>query len=552
MTDTKQYHYRIAVVCDAILGIILYLIVVAGLRPNGIVRGSIASVVVFVVFLACAAAGLVVHRRFGEGATDSIILNVLTVAGRHPMLFLLLLGAGNYYRFLWNGIDVTAGIIGRCAGLMQCAGICMLLSVVLRVLQVCGWHPGSADVRWIGIVGAYYQRWRHVVDILFYVTFTAVYLWLFIQTTMLPAITNSTPFGVIRVVSQDLALVIALLRFWNEKSVRTTVAWCIILAAGVAVWHVDSEITVLYLCLLVVAADGMSARRMLQIYVVGALAVLIGAWWAALHGYAVWLNYEGHGYALGGVYRTDIAAHWFYLTMAYRILRGKRMTAWEYAIQACVIYYIYHLTSGKTFLIVAPLFLVLCMLADCIPEKCWIIPIRKCAMAFGSLWFSLCAAGTYLVVYLYGDSLMGMDITLDMPFATVLHRIKLSYIAFLEYPVTLFGQHIDQRGAGGIDAPSGADYFFLDSMYVNLLLISGVVFLVVMLGMHTYLMRRSVRECHYTIWIAMFVIAIDSIMEHHLTWICYNVFPLLMWTVWDMDGRHKAEEEIIDQSYNRA
>ena len=95
-----------------------------------------------------------------------------------------------------------------------------------------------------------------------------------------------------------------------------------------------------------------------------------------------------------------------------------------------------------------------------------------------------------------------------------------------QYGVKAFGQYIYEKGAGGTTEEQDY-YFFIDSSYISIVIKYGLIFLIIICA----ILVKEVYEFQNKkkfIWISMlFVICIQSIMEHHMIQYWYNPFVIV-------------------------
>lgn len=111
------------------------------------------------------------------------------------------------------------------------------------------------------------------------------------------------------------------------------------------------------------------------------------------------------------------------------------------------------------------------------------------------------------------------------------NRLSLGQTAFDLYPPTLFGQRIDFVG-NGLDL-SGAqsqttNTFYVDCLYLKLLLQIGVVPSTLLLGATTCLMKRMVRGRQWVLLLVMFFIAAHCVVDDLSLNLHFNVFLLTL------------------------
>ena len=110
---------------------------------------------------------------------------------------------------------------------------------------------------------------------------------------------------------------------------------------------------------------------------------------------------------------------------------------------------------------------------------------------------------------------------------TLMARLKYGKMAFTDYGIKLFGQHIEMVGNGGSLELKG-EYFFLDCSYVNILMTWGIVLLIVVLLLFGYACCKNRKDLYFQYAIAL--IAVNCVIAHHMMDIAYNPFMLAVLT----------------------
>lgn len=108
-------------------------------------------------------------------------------------------------------------------------------------------------------------------------------------------------------------------------------------------------------------------------------------------------------------------------------------------------------------------------------------------------------------------------------------RLKLGYNAYLNYGITLFGSNIAWKGSTIFDLNPG-DYNFVDSSYLNILYSYGIITLIMILTIFSYIMYKSIKEKKYKISWVLFFSLIFAITEPELMWIHFCPFSLICFT----------------------
>ena len=120
------------------------------------------------------------------------------------------------------------------------------------------------------------------------------------------------------------------------------------------------------------------------------------------------------------------------------------------------------------------------------------------------------------------------------------NRLYLGYVAAMTYPVKAFGQYIYMRGYGG---QTGylmnhgllhTNYFFIDSFYLQALLIYGLVIFLITVGSIVYFAFRFNKERKFALVIVLLLIVLDNVYESYMFQCSFNFLALLLLANTDM------------------
>ncbi|MEI3475437.1 MAG: hypothetical protein V8Q92_02225 [Coprococcus comes] len=78
-----------------------------------------------------------------------------------------------------------------------------------------------------------------------------------------------------------------------------------------------------------------------------------------------------------------------------------------------------------------------------------------------------------------------------------------------------------------------ADYFFIDSSYVNILMRLGLIVFILVMLIISIIMIKNLN--HPYMLLAMVIICIHSVMEHHMFELYYDVFLMLPFANFDVN-----------------
>lgn len=114
------------------------------------------------------------------------------------------------------------------------------------------------------------------------------------------------------------------------------------------------------------------------------------------------------------------------------------------------------------------------------------------------------------------------------------NRLYLGYVAAMTYPVKLFGQFVYMRGYGGQigylmnHGLLRTNYFFIDSFYLQALLVYGLVIFLITLVSIVYFAFKFNKERKFTLVIILMLIALDNVYESYMFQCSFNFLALLL------------------------
>jgi hypothetical protein len=233
--------------------------------------------------------------------------------------------------------------------------------------------------------------------------------------------------------------------------------------------------------------------------------------------------------SFGILYPTDFASHVFYLILAYVYLYYDRMKKIQNTIIVIIAVLIYWFTDAR-------LDSVLIMLIVPVIYICNLDKYKKATQNkvffVDWLWIST-GIFAYLAIF---ATLFFKDRGVFAFFNRLISsRISLSHEGFMTYGVSIFGQRIKEHGWGGnsgfknFNAGGGIhQYFMLDSSFVRLLLIYGVVVFICLLVMVSVLAFRETYKRNYVFVGILFLVSLSCLIDQHMLEIAYNPFYIAL------------------------
>ena len=318
---------------------------------------------------------------------------------------------------------------------------------------------------------------------------------------------------------------------WFDSYIYREVFWgSAVCLLGALIFFFTRELDFLLYVLVLLGAKGISFRKIIKMFVLMNCMTLFLAFIASRLDVIedlVYVDRAGYVFernSFGMIYPTDFAAHICFLMLGILYLLGDKIK--KIHLLCCFILMILVYVFCHTRL-------------DC---GCMLIAILGFSVCRGWLKTSgfRCSNGVMVVFFKkYGMYIMPLFAFVIMGLAYIYtpdnfilkelnnilsQRLNLGHKGLLDYPVTLFGQHIKFLGNGGTLAPFSQVYFFIDCSYQNILMRYGVLGLLAV-----FLFNRSAwKKCtdNKYMLVVLVVVAINGVVAHHIWEIAYNPFFL--------------------------
>ena len=325
--------------------------------------------------------------------------------------------------------------------------------------------------------------------------------------------------------------------------------WCVVAAILYSISSIPTEYTFLQdTALLFIGAKDISYKKIVKIYVWCSVIVMAAAIFGAMTGCITDLIHIEYGekyrHSFGVVYPTDFAAHLVYLVLAvwvaYEHIPGVMMAVIS-LILAGVAYYGCYAKCGAIVLILAAAAILYVSVTGYFAKKssriatCLSVADRLLSLATPICMVVMCA----LMVYYDGSKPWMSKIN-----SAITGRLQLASSAYEKYGIKLFGTAFDMIGANTTTTISNIGYNFVDTSYCMVLLRYGIPTLLA-LTLLMVKMSWDAKKCkNERIIVALAVVAVHSMIEHHMTELAYNIFLILPFTKFDI---LKTEEESTDK-----
>lgn len=230
-------------------------------------------------------------------------------------------------------------------------------------------------------------------------------------------------------------------------------------------------------------------------------------------------------YSFGIVYSTDFAAHVFFLILAFHYIRDRRIKLLDIIIHILIVAFLNRYCDSRLSEAMILMTLILFIIYDFRGE---IFGSR--VFGFISTWVTVgCGIFSVVITNLYSGSSVAWVAIDELLFS---NRLKIGKKVIDMYGFTPFGQFIKMQGMGykvyDYDTSIGTTY--IDSSYLQIILIYGTVFFVIMMAAYTYCAKKVYWSGNRKLSIILVLIAVSCIINQYLTNIAYNPFVVIFGT----------------------
>lgn len=303
----------------------------------------------------------------------------------------------------------------------------------------------------------------------------------------------------------------------------------LIIVLAMISWRLVKNVNVLLYFCFILGAKGVKFRRIVQIFF-GTIGILLAG--TILMSQANVVNdfiylRDGHNrHSLGISYPTDAAAYFFYLVLAYYYLIFNKITWRSYVAIAVIDFVIYEVTQARNSFLLILLTIPTIWVAQRASQGHL---ISRGLASFYWIFPSLVAYCTVLLSYLYRAK-SGL-------FRIVNHalsgRLELSHQAIERHGFSILGQHFRENGWGGSRGfknfyKPGFSYFYIDSSYIRLAVIYGLIIAIIIVVFMTVIAYHSIASHEFVLAAIIMLISIHCIVEQHLMDFSYNPFLLAL------------------------
>lgn len=269
--------------------------------------------------------------------------------------------------------------------------------------------------------------------------------------------------------------------------------------------------------LFVVAARNVDYISILKTFVFSSSLVLIGVLTLNKLGLIASIySYQGRlRDSLGFSYVSYASQILFYLVCAYVVVRNKKLKIIEILLIMFLNIYIYN--STKT---ASPFYLTNIVLLIILLNK-YVYKFHKIIASTENFFTGAFIINPIILLWIMFYSPSELYILFDK---LTNNRMRLGAEGLRNYGVSLFGQKVDfiVKNSNWVN-----QYNYIDSSYIQSLVVNGLIFTVCILMLYTYTLYKSTKSKNVFLSTVLIAISIHSMFDPQFIWIWYSPFILL-------------------------
>lgn len=367
-------------------------------------------------------------------------------------------------------------------------------------------------------------------QLLYEIAFVFYFSDFFLQFTTFMSYFGKSTFHLISYLA--LGLIIFKIFFLDNQNVRSFVLNLIFLGILVLTWRTSSDFMLFSMGVFVLGARSVDFRRIVYLYFVVGTIILLFVMLCSLSGLIPNLVYRRNQtsgairQSFGIVYPTDFAAHVLFLILAFSYLHFEKITAKSYiafaVIAILLIRYCDARLSAVSVLLLIPVMMIgkQAKKSDGICRKIavffWCVPIL---MAYCIIAMS----------YFYKPSNRLLETLNHM----LSGRLAIGNEAIRQYGFSIFGRHMVEHSWGGVNGMrmfmgDRSKYFFVDSSFLRILILYGVIAFIIIMAILTIISYRSINYGEYALAAILVIVAVSAVVEQRLIDVSYDPFLIAL------------------------
>ena len=351
------------------------------------------------------------------------------------------------------------------------------------------------------------------------------------ETTFIPAISNHW-LRIFTYISLPLLLFkIFVLDQWERKQLFVISVFLIL---GLIVWRTTQYSDLLIISPFVIGAKNVNFRDIIRWYfyltVLFIMMVMIFSLVKIIPNLIYYSKIRPTRYSLGMLYPSVLAAHYLFLALAYCYLKFGKLNVLDYLLIIIGDFICMWLTNTKLDFLATLIIIPVMVVAQRAYRG------KKLSNILASFWWMATPISATIIIFLsyfYNSSNHFMYKVNSL----LSDRLELGHRAFEKYDMNLLGRSIVEHSFAGIKGQkleklaSGGmqnNYFYIDSSYIRLILLWGLLAFIIVILCLTFIAIRSTVCKTFILSAVILVSSLSFMFEPHIVQIIYNPFLLAL------------------------
>lgn len=365
---------------------------------------------------------------------------------------------------------------------------------------------------------------------IFFIAFVIFFVSSFIQDTTLAEALNGRFLRLCSYISLPLLLFkIYFIDRWSKKELFVI---SILILLGMITWRMAHELQLLTIVPFVVGAKNVNFKDIITWYMYLNVILLLTMAIFSLLGIIPNLIYRAAPrpprYSLGLIYTSSLATHYFYLVLAYCYLRFSKLRWTDYLLIIIGDIIFMMITNTKLDFIATLIVIPVMVIAQRAFRG------HKLSEILASFWWMAVPITSSIIIfasYFYDDSNHIMKAVDDLTSG----RLGLGHRALTNYDIHILGQTIVEHtygGSNGLKLANQLDgvshYFFIDSSYIRMFLLWGLLVFILIIVYMTYIAMRSIFRRTFVLAAIILIASLNFMFEPDIIKIIYDPFLLAL------------------------
>lgn len=379
------------------------------------------------------------------------------------------------------------------------------------------------------------KRKNDIINLIYFTGLILIVSVQFFRNTTLT--TTLSPFYQIIMVVVIILFLIKYFLFQKNNFINILLFFTLEIIAIINYKH-TSDGSFVYLIIAIFASKDIDGRKIVEFIFKSVSILLVFTIVLALLGkipnYVYTYNVSGVSVtrqSLGMTYPTKLGATIMYMVFAYLLYKNFELNAFQKIMIFVIAFIVKKVAYAKTAMILICLAGIIAIFYKPICRF-----LRKSNIVIPTVSLFIIFFSIHLA-YHFNTSSQFYQMINSKVFS---NRLYLGYVAAMTYPIKAFGQHIYMRGYGG---QTGylmnhgllhTNYFFIDSFYLQALLIYGLVIFLITVGSIVYFAFRFNKERKFALVIVLLLIVLDNVYESYMFQCSFNFLALLLLANTDM------------------